>query len=215
MEQGKKVKRDAMIARIILFLISAGLSVGAVFLFRMAGQGTGLLDRILAGVGGALTALFGALGWIVLAASFNRQRGNLFLYDRKTKTNLPPEALTWEIVREKLDFYFRVYLNGRRPGAIPAQLRVLLTPYILLTFLEGAPEGDWEKLLGGEKGLIDELSLSMNTLGEDEIGRQLQYYFGSYRGDIMPAKTALTAVGPRIETALLSYIRAHIAEYGN
>ena len=214
MEQNQKAVRGAWQARLVLFLVAALLSVVAVLLFYTAARGdVHIVSRILAGIGGALAAVVGAVGWLVFLATLGKMRGNLFLYDRATKTDLPIEALTWELVRGKLDFYFRIYLGGRRASPLPEPLRPLLMPYFLLTFLDSAPDGDWDRLLGGDKRLIDEFSDGVRCIGLEELGNLIQRAYGSYTGDVGAAKAILAPHRDATERALLDYIREHITDF--
>lgn len=214
MEHSRRASQGAWQARLVLFLIAALLSVGAVLLLHTAVRGDAHLAlRILAGIGGALAAIVGAIGWLVFLATLGRMRGNLFLYDRATKTDLPIEALTPELVRSKLDLYFRIYLGGRRAAPLPEPLRPLLMPYFLLTFLDSAPDSDWDRLLGGDKRLIDEFSGGVRYIGLEELGNLIQRAYGSYTGDVGAAKALLAPHRDATEAALLGYIREHITEY--
>ncbi len=214
MEKKREMPQGVWQARLVLFLIAAFLSVGAVLLFYTAARGDGhLVSRILLGVGGAIAAIVGAIGWLVLLATLGRMQGNLFLYDRASKEDLPIEALTWELVRGKLDFYFRVYLGGRRASPLPEPLRPLLMPYFFLTFLDSAPDADWDRLLGGDKRLIDEFADGVRFIGLEEVGNLIQRAYGSYTGDVAAAKAILAPHRDATEAALLCYIREHITEY--
>ena len=214
MENKRENARGVLRARLLILVISLGLSVLAVFLFRFAFVGgSAIFLRILSGVGGALSALVAAFSWLVFLTTLSALSGNLFLYDRKTKTELPPEALTWELVRERLDFYFRVYLGGRRASPLPEPLRPLLMPYFFLTFLESAPDTDWQRLLGGDKLLIDELAEGVRIIGVDRAGDALQRAYGGFSGDVAAAKRGLSPYRDEVEAALLAYIRLHVREY--
>ena len=202
-------------ARLLVILLASLFSVGAILLLRRAIVGTGPVPlRILCGAGGVLTALAGAFAWLVLMTMLTSLQRNLFLYDRRTRTELPPEKLNWELVRERLDFYFRIYLGGRRAAPIPEPLRPLLMPYFLLTLLESASDGDWDRLLGGDKRLLDELSDGVRFLGLDRFGDALQRAYGTYSGDAEAARRALVPYRAETEAALLGYIRAHLSDYG-
>ena len=213
-DANKKNASGALQARLFLLAIAASASVGAVVLLRFAFAGdASLLIRILEGAGGIVSALVAAFAWLVFLTTLTALRGNLFLYDRKTKTELPLDALTWELVRERLDFYFRIYLGGRRASPIPEPLRPLLMPYFFLTFLESAPDGDFERLLGGDKHMIDEMSDGVRILGADRAGDALQRAYGSYAGDPAASRQSLAPYRDEVEQALLAYIRAHIREF--
>ncbi len=214
MESKRKNSGGILRARLLILLFAAGFSAAAVLLFRLAVAGSAsIFVRILEGAGGAVFALVAAFAWLVFLTTLTSLSGNLFLYDRKTKTELPPEALTWELVRERLDFYFRIYLGGRRASPLPEPLRPLLMPYFFLTFLDSAPDADWERLLGGDKRLLDELSDGVRILGGDRVGDALQRAYGAYTGDVFKAKETLTPYRDEVETALLAYIRTHIREF--
>ena len=202
-------------ARLTILFFAALFSVGSVLLFRRTFLGGGMLFfRILLGAGGVISALLAALAYLVLLTTLTSLRGNLFLYDRKTKTEISPDELTWELVRARLDFYFRIYLGGRRASPIPEPLRPLLMPYFFLTFLESAPDADWERLLGGDKRLVDEMSDGVRFLGLDRAGDAIQRAYGGYTGNAAKAKRELVPYREATEAALLAYIRGHIEEFG-
>ena len=211
-ENEKSRKRGEFGARALVFLVAAGSSVGAVLCFRAGFSPGPLLPRIGWDVGGSLLAVLSCFSWFVFLATLHVSKENLFLYDRKTKTNIPPEQLTWETVEEKLvgcfSFYFR---SGRRVNAMPEVLRPLFLPFFLLQFKDGKNE-DVDRLMEN-KDMVDSAVLSLNTLHLEEEGRRLMYHFGSYRGDPEPFRSFILASEKKIQGKMLDYIKEHIDEF--
>ena len=210
----QKKQGNALAARALLFLISAFLTVGAAVLFRGVFTYAELVSRVLAGIGGVLCALVGAFGWLVLIAAIaTGGHRNIFLYDRKTKTTLPLEALDWPLVRERLGRYFRVYLSTRRRGYLPLPLEPLLMPYLLLVFIDSAPDSDWNKLFREENAILSEMISGLERFGLGAPAEILRNAASHDRGRPASVKTALVRHRASVESAILSHIREHIDEY--
>ena len=210
----KKEKNGAVSAHIVLFVISAMLTVGAALLLRGMVVRSGLTARILSGVGGVLCTVVGALGWLVLiAAIVSGGHRNIFLYDKKSRTELPLDALDWELVRSRLGEYVRLYLRSGRRGYLPLPLQPLLMPYLLLVFIDSAPDSDWNKLFGEENAILREMIDGLSRFGLAEPSRILSEAASRYRGNPGPVKLALARQRASVEGAILSHIREHINEY--
>ena len=212
--EGEKTrKRGEFGARALVFLVAAGSSVGAVLCFRAGFSPGPLLPRIGWDVGGALLAVLSCFSWFIFLATLQTGKENFFLYDRKTKTSIPVEQLTWERVEERLigcfSYYFR---NGRRANAMPEVLRPLFLPFFLLQFKDGKKE-DVDRLFTENKEMLDSAVLSLNTLHLEDEGRRLMYHFGSYRGDPEPFRSFILASETKIQGKMLDYIKEHIDEF--
>ncbi len=214
-----KIKRKneaghRLAANAVLFLISAFLTVCAVMLLRGAFFNESGGSRVLAGIGGALCALVGAFGWLVLIASISAGgHRNIFLYDRKNKTEIPLEALDWDLVRSRLGEYFRIYLRSGRRSYLPLPLQPLFAPYLLLVFIESAPDSDWNKLFGEENAILTELIGGLSRFGLTAPADLLRETAESYRGTPGPIKSALARHRASVESAILTHIREHISDF--
>ena len=201
-------------ANAVLFLVSAFLSVGAAVLFRGMFSYAGLVSRVLAGIGGVLSAIVGAFGWLVLiAAVASGGHRNIFLYDRKNKTEIPLEQLDWKTVRARLGDYFRIYLRSGRRSYLPLPLQPLFMPYLLLVFIDSAPDSDWDKLFGEESAILSEMIDGLARFGLTEPSRILSEAAPRYRGNPGPVKLSLARHRASVESAIMTHVREHIEEY--
>ena len=207
-------KSNSFAPKLVLFFVAVALTLGAVLLFRGMFSYDGIVSRVLAGIGGVLCAIVGAFGWLVLIAAVSvGGHRNLFLYDRQSKTNLPLEALTWPLVRERLAEHFRGFLSTSRRGYLPPQLVPLFMPYLLLVFIDSAPDSDWNKLFYEESALLCEMIEGLDRFGLAEPAAVLRENAPRYQGNPGRVKSALIRHRDAIESAILSHIREHIADF--
>lgn len=212
--QNEQKKRDAGVlgARALLFLVAVCTSIGAVFCFRAGFAPGRIAPRIGWFVGGSLAGVVSCLFWFFFSASLYSPHRNLFLYDPKTKTEMQPDRLTWEIVDDRLAGCFAYYFaNRRRLSVMPEILHPLFMPFYLLQFGE-AGDDDVDRLLKN-KEMIDSAAFALNTLGLDDDGRQLLYHFGAYTGDPVPFRAFLAGASPRVREKIMEYVRANIDSF--
>ena len=207
-------KREAgtLAARALIFLVAACSAVGAVLCFRTGFGYEALGVKVAWMVGGSIAGVFSCLSWIVFVAALNVARHNFFLWDRKTKTEISVEELTWDRIDERLAGAFAYYFaNRRRLSAMPEVLHPLFLPFYLLQFKD-APDADADRLLKN-KEMIDSTVRSLSELDLDDDGRQLLYHFGAYEGDLVPFRAFVVSAEPRLKEKITDYIKAHINEF--
>lgn len=206
----RRIGTAAALAFPVVF--AAGTSLIAVLCFRWGFALESLGVKIAHFAVGVLSAVFACLAWILFVAALNSSRHNAFLYDRKTKTEIPLEELTWERVEGRLVGYFAYYFRSRRLLAtMPDVIRPLFLPCYLLQFKE-AQDADVDRLLKN-KEMIDSAVLALDKLGLGDDGRQLLYHFGAYEGDPVPFRAFITAAEPRFREKITDYVKAHIDEF--
>ena len=138
---------------------------------------------------------------------------NIFLYDKKNGTTIPLEALTWPIVRERIGFYFQSYLQGSRRGYLPPSLEPLLMPYLLLVFIDSAPDSDWDRLYGEQSAILYEMIEGLRRFGLSAPAQILSDTAPHYRGNPTHLKRSLLLHRDSVETAIMDHIRSHIADF--
>lgn len=196
-------------AGLLLFLTASLLSICAVLLLREAFVDAEGVPRVLFAVGGVLASLFGAVLWLSLAfAVASGERRNFFLYDGESKTNRPVGALDLASVRCRLDEAFRAYLQR---GKLFPPILPLLSPYLLLVFLDSASERDLRRLLSGTSATRTEMAEGLLRLGLSEPARILLQ--ADRDGAPESVRGALSCHRASVETALLAYVREHIGEF--
>lgn len=201
-------------ANVVLLLIAFALSIGAAALFRGVFVYERTVSRVLTGIGGALCAIVGAFSWLVLIAALSAGgHRNLFLYDRKAKTALPMEALDWPLVRARLGEYVHLYLRRGSRRYLPLPLQPLFMPYLLLVFLDAAPDSDWDKLFEGESAILGEMIEGLSRFGLTAPAEILAETAPRYCGNPGSVKLALSRHRASVESAILDHIREHITEY--
>ena len=212
-EIAARKRRIGTVAALALPVVFAACtSLIAVLCFRWGFSLGSLGVKIAHFAVGGISAVFACLGWIVFVAALNSSRHNAFLYDRKTKTEIPVEELTWEMVEARLVGYFAYYFRSRRLLAtMPDVLRPLFPPLYLLQFKE-AMDRD-VKILLKNKEMIDLIARALSELDLDDDGRQLLYQFGAYEGDPVPFRAFIAAAEPRVKEKITEYIKTHIDEF--
>lgn len=206
----------------MLFIMATGMVAGGVFFLKfIISQPISMIEK---GIGyAAVFGLFAIAGVIfyILSLGMSKKKINFFLYDRKTKKEIPLEGLTFEIIIKKLDLYLGVILSHQStaidawisrlvPVDVPPVFRPLIPLGVLYHLIEANQDHIWQSLGTCSKEDADQVENMMHFCGANEIARQIQYLRATYDGDPAQIRDYFLGQKQAVQELIVDYVRKNI-----
>lgn len=186
-----------------------------------------LLRIILFSVAGLVA--FIAFIFISAALTAKRMSGkkiNYFLYDKKTKRDMPLDALTFEELRRRIQKYMSMFSRGGKLYVgdlfderinIPNGFRPLFCYELLYELAESG--ADCKRLglfLSFGNECADAFSEQLNSVGEFELAQKLRFYFSEYLSgnqNVADFYDFLNTKKDALRANMMKYTKEHIEEF--
>ena len=192
-QEQKEAAKDAIskLIRIASVMIAIAI-VGVCFAYtKLDGAGIG---QIVVYVVSALLALLGAFIIFVMAygTHLDKHRNNLFLYDKKTKKDIPVSELTVDRIRERLVMQMAVFKRGgklyvgdlfeSRVIMVPEAIKTLFC-YELLCEIADEKGADPSVFLSFGAECADIFTKYLGANNDHELALKIKGYFFAYADD--------------------------------
>ena len=192
-QEQKEAAKDAIskLIRIASVMIAIAI-VGVCFAYtKLDGAGIG---QIVVYVVSALLALLGAFVIFVMAygTHLDKHRNNLFLYDKKTKKDIPVSELTVDRIRERLVMQMAVFKRGgklyvgdlfeSRVIMVPEAIKTLFC-YELLCEIADEKGADPSVFLSFGAECADIFTKYLGANNDHELALKIKGYFFAYADD--------------------------------
>ena len=192
-QEQKEAAKDAVskLIRIASVMIAIAI-VGICFAYTKL-DGTGI-GQIAVYAVSALLALLGAFVIFVMAygTHLDKHRNNLFLYDKKTKKDIPVSELTVERIRERLVMQMAVFKRGgklyvgdlfeSRVITVPEAIKTLFC-YELLCEIADEKGADPSVFLSFGAECADIFTKYLGANDDHELALKIKGYFFAYADD--------------------------------
>lgn len=192
-QEQKEAAKDAVskLIRIASVMIAIAI-VGICFAYTKL-DGTGI-GQIAVYAVSALLALLGAFIIFVMAygTHLDKHRNNLFLYDKKTKKDIPVSELTVERIRERLVMQMAVFKRGgklyvgdlfeSRVITVPEAIKTLFC-YELLCEIADEKGADPSVFLSFGAECADIFTKYLGANNDHELALKIKGYFFAYADD--------------------------------
>lgn len=192
-QEQKEAAKDAVskLIRIASVMIAIAI-VGICFAYTKL-DGTGI-GQIAVYAVSALLALLGAFIIFVMAygTHLDKHRNNLFLYDKKTKKDIPVSELTVERIRERLVMQMAVFKRGgklyvgdlfeSRVITVPEAIKTLFC-YELLCEIADEKGADPSVFLSFGAECADIFTKYLGANDDHELALKIKGYFFAYADD--------------------------------
>ena len=192
-QEQKEAAKDAVskLIRIASVMIAIAI-VGICFAYTKL-DGTGI-GQIAVYAVSALLALLGAFIIFVMAygTHLDKHRNNLFLYDKKTKKDIPVSELTVERIRERLVLQMAVFKRGgklyvgdlfeSRVITVPEAIKTLFC-YELLCEIADEKGADPSVFLSFGAECADIFTKYLGANDDHELALKIKGYFFAYADD--------------------------------
>ena len=192
-QEQKEAAKDAIskLIRIASVMIAIAI-VGVCFAYtKLDGAGIG---QIVVYAVSALLALLGAFVIFVMAygTHLDKHRNNLFLYDKKTKKDIPVSELTVDRIRERLVMQMAVFKRGgklyvgdlfeSRVIMVPEAIKTLFC-YELLCEIADEKGADPSVFLSFGAECADIFTKYLGANNDHELALKIKGYFFAYADD--------------------------------
>ena len=186
-----------------------------------------ILKFILISLGSALTFLGILLLFAIGSAKkFASRKHNYFLYDKKTRKEIELDALTFSLIREKVQKYMSLFKRGKKLYVgdlfnndikVPHAIRTLFCYELLYEISEGGfGVQKANRFLSFGQECAGVFYAYLTAAGEIQLAEKLRIYFnGHLSGEDTSEKLHrfLDANKSYLEAAIVKYTKDHINEF--
>lgn len=222
MEKSEQKQMEARLLRTAILLLLLAGSLIALALTRASETAWRIPLLALAALP-ALTS-FGLFHIVGTAGRARREHRNFFLYDPRTRTNRPLEALNAEEVMDRTLRYMSTFRMGRQfyisrlfdaEGGAPEVFKPLFCYQLLMLLILCDEPERWDAFLSCGKELADAFDCYLAKEEEDTLCQRLQVAVAcfptegasAFREYLMPRREELTG-------KIMSYVQRHIQKFG-
>lgn len=212
----------------IILAIACGICVigGIVVIAFLAGSCDGWLKGMFVALGVLIIAL-GCLFLLFALTLGEGERANFFLYDAKTKSNIPVEAVDFALVNKKMTFVMtnvasnasavwteNVFSEDNEIFANGDTVFVPLIAYKMLYDLcERANEDVWKNYVAADKSVVEAVASALELNGDNDLGRAFKFLHENADGDYEKTEKFLSDNKKYIQNKMLKYVKSNIDRF--
>ena len=211
----------------LILLVLCGLLVVAgilVFVFGAANS-DGALKGVLIAFGIALLALGCALLFYATTLG-SAEQANFFLYDAKRKSNVPLEALSFEMVDRKMTYIMtklvssaaevwtkNVFEDSEEIFGDDDAFKPLVAYKMLYDLSERANDEIWALYLSAPVTIINSLVSALELNGDAELGKAFKFLYSNASGNAERTQKFLADNVKYVQNKMLKYVKANISRF--
>ena len=211
----------------MILLVLCGLLVvsGILVMIFGAGNSEGFLKVMFVIFGIVLIALGCSLVFFAALVATD-ESANFFLYDSRSKSNIPVEELTFDIVNKKMTYVMtKLVANASkvwtqnlfeandeffRDGEI---FRPLIAYKVIYDLCDRANESIWNLYLMADGAIIDSINEALEANGDGELGKAFKFLHENAAGDYERTQRFLTDNKKYIQNKMLKYVKANSTRF--
>lgn len=212
----------------LILLVLCGLLVitGILVMVFGAGNSDGFLKIMFVVFGIILIALGCSLAFYAALLS-NNDVPNFFLYDSRTKSNIPVDELTFDMVDKKMTYVMTNLVSNAskvwseniftssneffdEDGEV---FRPLIAYKVLYDLSERANESIWNLYLMADGSIIDSVVEALEENGDDELGKAFKFLHKNASGDYERTEKFLADNKKYVQNKMLKYVKANISKF--
>ena len=147
---------------------------------------------------------------------------NYFLFDRSTGKNIPPEALTFSVINEKMSLYISVsfensgklwlgnaWARGDRFGD-NGEYRGLVAYKMLYDLIDADQAAQWKYFADASDNTVARLCDALSRCGEKSLAQKLMYLKQNCGAEIAPVRSLLLGSKKYLEGKMTGLVRRNI-----
>ena len=203
----------AVFAVVAIVLLVVGITYDADHIF------TKVMVFVVAGLSLALAAELVYLRFI----SEDRQP-NFFLYDSKSKKNMPLEALTFAVVNNRMNRFFANYASSEgkiwTEGILdnpqldmPDEFKPLVAYKLLFNIAHTNVDGGWKCFEVSSIQTVEFICKGLEQNGDKELAKNLRMMKSAQPFQISYVKEYLVNNKAYLQSKMLRYVRENIAKF--
>ena len=211
----------------LILIVLCGLLVvsGILVMVFGAGNSEGGLKVLFVLFGIVLIALGCALLFFAMLVATD-ENANFFLYDPRTKTNMPIEELTFETVNKKMTYVMtRLVANASKvwtenlftgndeffsDGEV---FRPLVAYKVIYDLADRANETIWNLYLMANSSIIDSIAEALEMSGDGELGKAFKFLHENAAGDYERTQKFLNDNKKYIQNKMIKYIKVNASKF--
>lgn len=211
----------------LILLVLCGVLVisGILVIIFGGGDSEGALKVLLVIFGIVLIALGCSLLFFAAVVSSD-ESANFFLYDGKTKSNMPLEELDFDAVNKKMTFVMtklssnasqvwteNVFTQNNEILNGDDSFVPLVAYKILYDLSERANESIWNLYLLASPSIIDSIVSALEMNDDGELGKVFKFLHENAEGNYERTKKFLTDNTKYIQNKMVKYVKANINRF--
>ena len=211
----------------LILIVLCGVLVISGILVMVFGAGTsdGFLKVMFVIFGIVLIALGCALLFFAVLVATD-ENANFFLYDSRTKKNLPVESLTFETVNKKMTYVMtKLVANASKvwtenlftsndeffeEGEI---FRPLIAYKVIYDLCDRANESIWNLYLMADRSIIESISEALEANDDGELGKAFSFLHENASGNYERTQKFLEDNRKYIQNKMVKYVKIHAPKF--
>ena len=211
--------------QLILLALCGVLVLAGILVIVFGGGGTDGWLKVMFVIFGIVVILLGcALAFYTAVISFS-EKANFFLYNSKTKSNIPVEELDFERVNRKMTFLManlvptatKVWTENvfeSRTEVFEDDSFVPLVAYkILYDLCDRANESIWNLYLLASPAIINSIVNGLELNNDGELGKAIKFLHENADGSYERTEKFLSDNKKYIQNKMIKYVKANINKF--
>lgn len=224
MDNIKKFVKENL--QLILIVLCGVLVISGILVMVFgAGNSDGFLKVMFVIFGIVLIALGCALLFFAVLVATD-ENANFFLYDSRTKKNLPVESLTFETVNKKMTYVMtKLVANASKvwtenlftsndeffeEGEI---FRPLIAYKVIYDLCDRANESIWNLYLMADRSIIESISEALEANDDGELGKAFSFLHENASGNYERTQKFLEDNRKYIQNKMVKYVKIHAPKF--
>lgn len=185
---------------------------------------------------GALKAAFVVFGIVQIAlgcalvfyASLvaTDENANFFLYDQRSKRNIPVEALEFDGVNKKMTYVMtklvanaskvwtsNLFVDNKEFFEENEIFKPLVAYKVLYDLVDRSNESIWNLYLMADKSVISSIVEALQLNSDEDLGKAIKFLHENASGDYERTKKFLDDNRKYIQNKMTKYVRVHISKF--
>lgn len=211
----------------IIFLIGGGVFILAgILAWILLGNLTEGLVKVLGIISAIVMIVIGGLALYYAFFLSGGEKQNFFLFDSKTKTNIPIEELEFEQVNRKMT-YFLTKISSNASELWKEDIvgsdnenfgeddlfRPLVAYKMIFDLVDRNAEGLWKLYLNADEVVIISLTDAISVSGDNELARTIRYLHKNANGNYETTAKFLNDNKNYIQKKMMKYVKANIEKF--
>ena len=211
----------------LILIVLCGLLVisGILVMIFGAGNSEGALKVLFVLFGIVLIALGCSLLFFAMLVATN-ENANYFLYDPRTKTNMPIDNLTFELVNKKMTYVMtklvayatkvwteNLFTSNDEFFADGEIFRPLIAYKVIYDLCDRSNETIWNLYLMADGAIIDSVAEALEDNDDGELGKAFKFLHENASGDYERTQKFLNDNKKYIQNKMIKYVKTNASKF--
>ena len=211
----------------LILMVLCGLLVvsGILVMVFGAGNSDGFLKVMFVIFGIVLIALGCSLLFFAMLVATNEE-ANFFLFDSRTKKNLPLESLTFDVINKKMTYVMTKLVSNAskvwtenvftsndeffKEGEI---FRPLIAYKIIYDLCDRSNESIWNLYLMADSAIINSIADALEINDDGELGKAFKFLHENASGNYERTQKFLEDNRKYIQNKMIKYVKVNVSKF--